>query len=142
VRGTGALTYYDGRLYVPMSGIGEGNIGSDPNYPCCTFRGSMSALDANTGEVLWKTYTVPEPQPRGTSTAGLPLWGPSGVGIWNAPTIDAARGLLYSGTGPAYSGPAPDTTDSVIAFDMESGEMRWVNQFTIDVWSGGCGRDS
>jgi polyvinyl alcohol dehydrogenase (cytochrome) len=142
VRGTGSVTYYDGRVYVPLSGINEGNIGSDPDYPCCTFRGSMSALDAATGEIIWKTFTIPEPQPRGTSSNGVPLWGPAGVGIWNAPTVDVKRGLLYSGTGPAYSGPAPDTTDSVIAFDMETGAIRWVTQFTIDVWSGGCGANS
>lgn len=141
-RGTGAVTYYNDKLYVPMSGINEGNIGSDPEYPCCTFRGSMSALDAATGEVLWKTYTIPEPTPRGTSTAGVPLWGPSGVGIWNAPTVDVERELLYSGTGPAYSGPAPATTDSVIAFDIATGAIRWVTQFTVDVWSGGCGANS
>ncbi|MDC0598304.1 PQQ-binding-like beta-propeller repeat protein [Gammaproteobacteria bacterium] len=141
-RASGSVTYYEGRLYVPMSGINEGNIGSDPDYPCCTFRGSMSALDANVGTVIWKTYTIGEPQRRGISTNGQPLWGPSGVGIWNAPTIDEKRGLLYSGTGPAYSSPAPVTTDAVIAFEMDTGDIRWVNQFTVDVWSGGCGQNS
>lgn len=142
VRATGALTYHEGRLYVPLSGINEGNIGANPDYPCCTFRGSLSALDAATGTVLWRTFTVPEPQPRGTSSKGQPLFGPSGVGIWGAPTVDPKRRLIYSGTGPAYSGPAPDTTDAVIAFDMDTGEMRWINQFTVDVWSGGCGANS
>ena len=142
VRATGALTYHEGRLFVPLSGINEGNIGSNPDYPCCTFRGSLSAMDAATGEVLWRTFTVPEPQPRGTSSKGQPLFGPSGVGIWGAPTVDAKRGLIYAATGPAYSGPATETTDAVIAFDMDTGEMRWVNQFTVDVWSGGCGANS
>ena len=142
VRATGALSYFEGRLYVPVSGIAEGNIGANPDYPCCSFRGSLSAIDANSGELLWKTYTVDEPKPRGTSSTGVQLWGPSGVGIWGAPTIDAKRRLVYSGTGPAYSGPAPETTDAVIAFDMDSGEIRWVNQFTVDVWSGGCGANS
>jgi polyvinyl alcohol dehydrogenase (cytochrome) len=70
----------------------------------------------------------------------MPLWGPAGVGIWNAPTVDVERGLLYSGTGPAYAdaGEMPKTTDAVIAFDMETGEIRWVNQFTPDVWLAGC----
>ncbi|HWK53898.1 MAG TPA: PQQ-binding-like beta-propeller repeat protein, partial [Hyphomicrobiales bacterium] len=111
-------------------------------YPCCTFRGSLSAIDAASGKLLWQTYTVDEPQPRGTSSSGVPLWGPSGVGIWGAPTVDAKRGLIYAGTGPAYSGPAPATTDAVIAFDLATGEIRWVNQFTVDVWSGGCGANS
>jgi polyvinyl alcohol dehydrogenase (cytochrome) len=66
------------------------------------------------------------------------LWGPAGVGIWNAPTVDAERGLIYSGTGPAYADPEPETTDAVIAFDMETGEIRWANQLTRDVWLLGC----
>ena len=68
MRATGALSYFEGRLYVPVSGIAEGNIGANPDYPCCSFRGSLSAIDANSGELLWKTYTVDEPKPRGTSS--------------------------------------------------------------------------
>ena len=64
--------------------------------------------------------------------------GPAGVGIWNAPTVDARRGLIYSGTGPAYAGDDPPTTDAVIAFNMKSGEIVWTNQFTKDTWLMGC----
>ncbi|HEX6996359.1 MAG TPA: PQQ-binding-like beta-propeller repeat protein [Gammaproteobacteria bacterium] len=140
LRGTGALTLYEGRLYVPMTGINEAMSGASPEYACCTFRGSLTAVDAATGEIVWKTYTIPEPKRRGTSSAGQPLWGPAGVGIWNAPTIDAKRGLIYSGTGPAYAddGATPPTTDAVVAFDLETGEIRWTNQFTRDVWLLGC----
>src|SRR5690606_20932272 len=140
VRGTGALTLYEGRLYVPITGINEAMTGANPEYSCCTFRGSLTAVDAATGEIVWKTYTIPEPKRRGTSSAGQPLFGPAGVGIWNAPTIDAKRGLIYSGTGPAYAddGATPPTTDAVVAFDLETGEIRWVNQFTRDVWLLGC----
>jgi polyvinyl alcohol dehydrogenase (cytochrome) len=98
----------------------------------------MTALDAATGKVLWKTYTVSESEPRGTSSAGMPLFGPAGVGIWNAPTVDVERGLIYSGTGPAYAGPEPETTDAVVAFDIATGAIRWVNQMTPDVWLFGC----
>jgi polyvinyl alcohol dehydrogenase (cytochrome) len=140
VRGTGAVTLYEGRLFVPITGINEAMSGANPEYECCTFRGSMTALDAATGEELWKTYTLPEPQRRGTSSAGAPLWGPAGVGIWNAPTVDAKRGVIYSGTGPAYAdlGEVPATTDAVVAFDIETGEIRWINRFTPDVWLAGC----
>ena len=138
VRGTGAVTLYEGRLFVPMTGISEAMSGANPDYGCCTFRGSMTALDATSGDVLWKTWTVDEPRPRGMSSSGVQLFGPAGVGIWNAPTVDASRGVIYSGTGPAYAGPEPATTDAVIAFDMDTGEMRWVNQFTSDVWLSGC----
>src|SRR5690606_33779692 len=53
VRGTGAVTLYEGRLFVPMTGINEAMSGANPQYGCCTFRGSMTALDAESGEVLW-----------------------------------------------------------------------------------------
>ena len=138
VRGTGAVTLFEGTLFVPMTGIGEAMGGANPEYACCTFRGSMTALDAKTGEVRWKTYTIPQAERRGTSSAGTPLWGPAGVGIWNAPTVDAARGVIYSGTGPAYAGDDPPTTDAVIAFDMKTGEIVWVKQYTLDVWLNNC----
>ena len=57
-RGTGALTLYEGKLFVPMTGIGEAMSGANPEYGCCTFRGSMTAVDAATGEILWKTYSA------------------------------------------------------------------------------------
>jgi len=139
VRGTGAVTVYDGTVYVPMTGIAEAMGGADPDYECCTFRGSMTALDAATGAVRWKTYTIPPPQRRGTSSSGKPLYGPAGVGIWNAPTVDAKRGRIYSGTGPAYAGENPSTTDAVIAFDMRTGEIVWTRQYTLDVWLNNCG---
>src|SRR5690606_15096525 len=94
VRGTGSVTVHNGRVYVPMTGVTEENTASNPDYSCCTFRGSLSAFDASTGELLWKFYTVPEPQLRGRSTSGADLFGPAGVGIWSAPTIDEERGLV------------------------------------------------
>lgn len=140
VRGTGAVTLHNGMLYVPMTGINEAMSGSNPDYECCTFRGSLTAVDAATGEVIWKTHTVAASERRGTSSAGVPLWGPAGVGIWSAPTIDSERGLVYAGTGPAYAdtGETPPTTDAVVAFDIATGEIRWINQFTPDVWLNSC----
>lgn len=139
VRGTGALTVHEGRVYVPMTGVNEENTASNPDYSCCTFRGSLSALDAATGEPLWKYYTVEEPKPRGTSSTGVPLFGPAGVGIWSAPTVDARRGLIYVATGNAYAEPAPVTSDAVIAVDLNTGEQRWVRQLLPnDAWIGGC----
>jgi polyvinyl alcohol dehydrogenase (cytochrome) len=139
VRGTGAVTLHEGVLYVPMSGVGEESTSANPNYSCCTFRGSVTALDAQTGDVIWKYYTVPEPQQRGVSATGVPLYGPAGVGIWSAPTIDDDRGLLYVATGNAYADPDPGTSDAVIAIDMATGEQVWVNQLLPDVWIMGCG---
>lgn len=138
-RATGAPTLHAGRLYVVTSGVSEEAAASMPDYECCTFRGSMTSLDATTGQVVWKTYTVDEPQRRGTSTSGKPLWGPAGSPIWSAPTIDEKRGLVYAATGNAYADPAPRTSDAIVAFDIATGRIRWVNQTLPDVWILGCG---
>jgi len=137
-RATGSPTYYDGRLYVVLSGVSEETAAAMPDYECCKFRGSLTALDAKTGAVIWKTYTVGEPKPRGTSSTGKPLWGPAGAPIWSAPTIDAKRGLIYAATGNAYADPAPRTSDAIVAFDLKTGKIRWVNQITPDTWILGC----
>jgi polyvinyl alcohol dehydrogenase (cytochrome) len=139
-KSTGSLTVHDGRVYVPAAGVGEEGQGGSARYPCCTFRGSVTALDANTGAVVWKSYMIPEePKPRGTSTEGVQLWGPAGAGIWAAPTVDPKRRAIYVATGNAYAEPAAPTTDAVVALDMYSGAIRWVNQPTPnDVFAGGC----
>ncbi|HZJ30284.1 MAG TPA: PQQ-binding-like beta-propeller repeat protein [Vicinamibacterales bacterium] len=136
---TGSVTVHDGRLYVPTSSYEESQ-GADPQYPCCTFRGSVTALDAGTGAVAWKTYMIPEePKRRGSSSAGVPLWGPSGAAIWSAPTIDARRGLLYVATGNLYSGPAHTAGNAVVAIDLKTGSVRWSKQFTPgDVYVSNC----
>lgn len=137
-RATGAPTYYDGRLYVVLSGVSEESAAAMPDYECCKFRGSLTALDATTGAVVWKTYTVDEPKRRGTSSTGKPLWGPAGAPIWSAPTIDAKRGLIYAATGNAYADPAPGTSDAIVAFDLATGKIKWVNQILPDTWILGC----
>jgi polyvinyl alcohol dehydrogenase (cytochrome) len=136
---TGSPTYHNGRLYVPVSSYEEAQ-GADPNYPCCSFRGSISAVDAATGRVIWKTLMIPDmPQPRGKSTAGVTLYGPSGSGIWSAPTVDEKRRLLYVATGNTYSAPAQPSSDAVVALDLESGSIRWMKQVTPnDVFLTGC----
>jgi polyvinyl alcohol dehydrogenase (cytochrome) len=140
---TGAPAYYNGRLYVPMSSREESQVG-DPQYPCCKFRGSMTALDAKNGKILWKTYTIPEEAHEvGKNSAGTQLWGPSGVPIWNTPVVDVKRNLLYSGTGNNYSIPATAISDSIVAFDMETGKIRWISQvIKNDVWNTSCGRNT
>src|SRR4051794_23345414 len=139
-RATGSPTYYNGRVYVPMAGLNEEAQGSRETYECCTFRGSVTALDANTGNVVWKTYTIAEePEKRGVTKAGTQTWGPSGGGIWAAPTIDASRRALYIATGNGYSDPPQPTTDAVIAMDLDTGKIKWVAQpVPNDVWMMGC----
>jgi polyvinyl alcohol dehydrogenase (cytochrome) len=124
---------------VPVSSYEESQ-GADPLYGCCTFRGSVIAVDATAGTIRWKTYMIPDaPARRGTSTAGVTLWGPSGSAIWSAPTVDAARGALYVATGNAYSGPAHASSDAVVALDLDTGAVRWMQQVTAgDVYVTGC----
>ena len=107
---TGAPTLYDGRLYVPVSSSEERAAGLSANYPCCTFRGSVVALDANTGRQLWKTYIIPDaPKPAGKTSKGVQLFAPSGGAVWNSPTIDVRHRALYIGTGDSYN---PGTQDN------------------------------
>ena len=102
-RVTGAPAFANGRLYVPVSSIEE-VPGARPNYPCCTFRGSVVALDAATGKQIWKTYMIPEePKIVGKNSAGTPLWKSAGAAIWTSPTIDAAKNTIYVATGNAYT---------------------------------------
>jgi polyvinyl alcohol dehydrogenase (cytochrome) len=138
-RVTGSVTFHDGRLYVPLSSIEEGP-GAQPNYECCTFRGSVVSLDAGNGTQIWKSYTITEtPVQTGKNSAGTPQWAPAGAAVWNAPTIDAQRGAIYVGTGNAYTQPAARTSDAVMAFDLKSGRMLWWNQLTpSDAFLVGC----
>lgn len=136
---TGAPQLYNGRLYVPVSSEEEG-ISINVHYPCCTFRGNVVALDANTGRQIWKSYVIPEkPRPTRKNSAGTQLWGPGGAAIWSSPTIDVKRRVLYVGTGDAYTAPAAPTSDAIVAFALDTGKIRWVFQDTKnDTWMSGC----
>ncbi|MEI8299758.1 MAG: PQQ-binding-like beta-propeller repeat protein [Pseudomonadota bacterium] len=135
---TGAPVYHEGRVYVPVSSLEE--AATVPGYECCTFRGSVIAFDALTGKQLWKRYTIDEaPAPAGTTKTGTRILAPSGAAVWNSPTIDAKRGVLYVGTGDNYSAPSNDRSDAVIAMDLKTGEIRWTHQMVAgDAWNVGC----
>lgn len=129
---TGAPVLHDDRLYVPVSSLEEA-MAADPEYACCTFRGSVVALDVATGDVAWKTYAIADtPAPRGRNPDGAFLMGPAGAAVWSAPTVDAERRLVYAATGNAYTAPAAATSDAIIAFDLDTGAIRWTRQFTPD----------
>ena len=136
--GTGSPVVYSGRVYVPLSGGGEGDGGEG----CCQAHGAVTALDARTGEVLWLSSTLDqEPQPTHKSESGAQMYGPSGASVWSSPTIDAATGRLYLGTGDGHSTPAGPTSDSILAYDLRSGERAWTHQATQhDAYNGGCDR--
>jgi len=137
---TGSPILHRGRLYVPLASREEA-AGGGPDYPCCTFRGSIVALDADTGKQAWKTFIIgEEPKPTKKNSRGVQLYAPSGGGIWATPTVDEARGALYIGTGDAYSRPvSATTTDAVMALDLATGKPRWTVQHTPDdAWLVGC----
>jgi polyvinyl alcohol dehydrogenase (cytochrome) len=126
----GAPTLYSGVLYVPVSSFEEAT-GSQASYQCCTFRGSVVALDSATGRQLWKAYTIPEaPRPTKQNVIGTQLYGPSGAAVWSAPTIDVRRQALYVATGNSYSNPPAETSDAILAFDLATGRMLWHRQVT------------
>jgi polyvinyl alcohol dehydrogenase (cytochrome) len=138
---TAAPKVFQGRVYVPVSSSEEFSS-ANLDYSCCTGRGSIVALDGATGAQLWKTYVVPTPVPVRKNSKGVQQYAPSGGSIWNSPTIDAKRGVLYAGTGDGQTDPAPDTTDSVIALDLKTGKMLWHYQAQAgDAFMGGCNGD-
>ena len=107
-------------------------------------RGHLDAFDLETGDHVWRCYTVPKPGEPGSETwpADGEAWARGGANCWVTGTFDPETNLLYVGTG----NPAPDFdgevregdnlfTDSIIAVDVDSGQIRWHYQCTPhDVW--------
>ncbi|HET9219654.1 MAG TPA: PQQ-binding-like beta-propeller repeat protein [Terriglobia bacterium] len=133
----------DGRVFAGFSSM-ETTTGAVATYECCSFRGHVVALDANTGKKLWTTFVIPEePRPRGKNAQGVTLYGPSGGSVWNVPTVDPAAGRVYVGTGNAYTSPAAKGTDSVIAMDVATGKIVWQHQEVAgDAYIANCGATS
>lgn len=125
-----------GQVLFPVSS-GEEGAGANPNYQCCTFRGSLVALDTATGAQQWKSYTIRD-EPAPTADGKM---GPSGGAIWSAPTVDGPAGVVYVATGDAYSAPADIGTDAIIAMNLADGSIRWIQQETADdIWISSCMR--
>jgi polyvinyl alcohol dehydrogenase (cytochrome) len=92
-----------------------------------TFRGSVAAYDAQTGERRWKFFTS-----QNTANDG------PGAGVWSTPAVDERRGLLYVGTGQSLAPKTGPLADSLLAIDVRTGALRWSEQFTYpDVFSAG-----
>jgi len=136
---TGSPLLAGSRLYVPISS-GEEGAAADPKYPCCTFRGSVVAVDAKSGTQIWKSYTIDRPAvPTRKGPSGVQFWGPSGAAVWSSPTADFKRRVIYVATGNNYSDPPNQTSDAVLALDMDTGKRLWSRQFTPnDLWNIGC----
>jgi polyvinyl alcohol dehydrogenase (cytochrome) len=136
---TGAPLLVGETLFVPVSSFEEFSA-ANPGYPCCSFRGSLVALEAATGGPLWKAHTIAqEPGPGATGPDGRRAMGPSGAAIWSSPTYDAARRAVYVATGDNYSDPPTDTSDAVLAFDGDTGRLLWSRQITAgDAYNISC----
>jgi polyvinyl alcohol dehydrogenase (cytochrome) len=136
---TGTPVYHDGKLYVPVASYEEA-VALAPGYVCCTFRGSILALDASSGQILWQTFTIDHPATGlHTNKLGSPAVGPSGAGVWSAPTIDTKKNLLYVGTGDNYSDPPTALSDAVLALALDTGKIVWSHQFRAgDAFNEAC----
>lgn len=138
---SGSISYYNGRLFVPISSY-EVAVSGSPTHVCCTSHGGLVALDINNGKKLWQWHATPMATLQGQTSAGLDIYGPSGASAWSTPTIDAKRGRIYFGTGENLTHPATDTSDAIIALDMATGEEAWKFQAIAgDVWNAACLND-
>jgi FOG: WD40-like repeat len=144
---TGSPVVFDGIVYVGVSSIEE-NLARNPAFPCCSFRGSVVALDAKTGAILWKTFDMPD-------NGGQP-GGYSGGAVWQPPAIDPKRGTLFIGTGNNYTVPADveacqnatptancaapdDFFDTALALDLKTGQIKWATKLQgLDTWTLAC----
>jgi quinohemoprotein ethanol dehydrogenase len=129
---TSAPLYYDGKVYVGGSG-GEYGI-----------RGRLTALDAKTGKVDWRFYTIPGPGETGHNTwpKNNDAWKHGGAGIWNTPTVNPKTGTLFFSTSNA----SPDWfgaerkgdnlfSASIVALNAETGKLDWHYQMVHhDLW--------
>jgi polyvinyl alcohol dehydrogenase (cytochrome) len=137
---TGAPVVYKDKVFAPLSAT-EINHAVDESYECCKAQGAVIAISLKDGKKIWTGRTMPEAVMTQKSRAGTQMWGPSGAPIWNTPAIDEKRNLVYVGTGEQNSIPFVETTDAIVAFDIDTGERRWVFQATPkDLWHYACPR--
>jgi polyvinyl alcohol dehydrogenase (cytochrome) len=135
---SGSISYYNNRLFVPVSSY-EVAVSGSPSHICCKSHGGVIALEASTGEQLWQWQATEEATLQGRNADGQDQYGPSGAAVWTTPAIDAKRNRLYIGTGENLTHPATQTSDAIIALDMDSGAMAWHFQGTVgDVWNAAC----
>ena len=106
-------------------------------------RGWLAALDATTGEELWRFYTIPEPGMPGSETwkceeTGNPdCWKTGGASLWVTGSFDPETRTTYWGTGnpvpmfdPEFRPGDNLFSNSTVAVDVDSGELNWHFQYT------------
>jgi polyvinyl alcohol dehydrogenase (cytochrome) len=133
---TGSPAFTGDHVYV---GVSSRESSYDPAHGlvCCTFRGALVALDAQTGHIDWRSYALPD-------NGGVP-GGYAGAAMIAPPTVDVSTGLVYATFGNLYTEPASVTAchaaspfgfsescvppgayfKSLVAFDRQTGEPRW-----------------
>ena len=142
----------DGKLIVAGGGF-EHRLGAAPDYPCCSGRGYVAALEPESGEVIWKYDVGPEPE---TFQKPIPMKavdgtekeyvaGPSTSSVWCTPSYDPETQILFFGTDTHNSPRRPTEEDArlynkfssaIIAIDACTGKHRWVRQLVAnDVWN-------
>ena len=144
---TGSPVVFGGVVYIGVSS-NEETLATNPAYPCCSFRGSVVALDAKSGAMLWKTFDMPD--------NGGQINQYSGGAVWQPPAIDPKRGTLFIGTGNNYTVPpdveacqnatpladctaADDFFDTSLALDLKTGQVKWARKLqTFDTWTVAC----
>ncbi|MFW6067437.1 MAG: PQQ-binding-like beta-propeller repeat protein [Myxococcota bacterium] len=92
-----------------------------PGLEDYTFRGSVLALDAETGAEEWRVRLAEDDETSG-----------AGVSVWSTVAVDSERKMVFIGTGQSYEEPASEYSDALVAIDYESGELMWSRQFTED----------
>jgi polyvinyl alcohol dehydrogenase (cytochrome) len=129
---TGTPVVSGNQIFVPITS-GEEPAAMQPGYACCSFRGSLVALNLQTGQKQWQTYMITEPlRPTRKNANGVQMQGPAGAPIWASPTVDAKRGLVYVVTGDSYTDVNTDGDDAIVALEMSTGKVRWKNQVTAN----------
>jgi polyvinyl alcohol dehydrogenase (cytochrome) len=139
---TGSVTVFNNMVFVPITSF-EVVSAKNPDYDCCSSSGGVVALDATTGDLIWKYKVISEPAKKtGKKKNGKDFYGPAGTPVWCSPTLDTKRNLVYIGTGENYSYPPTPSSDAVQAIDMKTGKLVWSYQGTpSDTWNLACPGD-
>ena len=139
----GGVLFAKDKIIVPLSASGVAS-GANAKSECCSGHGSVVVLNAADGKHLWEWHTMKEPEYNGqVSSAGVKQKGPSGAPIWSVPVYDAKRNHVIVTSGENTSHPGTDTSDAVIALDLDTGKVAWQYQaMAADVWNMACDVES
>lgn len=135
----GGVVIYQDKIIVPISASGVA-AGMRANFECCEGHGAVVALSAKDGSKMWEYQTMRAATYNGqVSSEGVKQRGPSGAPIWSYPVIDEKRNRVIVTTGENTSHPGTNTSDAVIALDLDTGKAAWLFQaIKADIWNMSC----